>query len=1163
MALVPMKRKRDSDTATSSSTGGDSEPLGAEFDVFLNFRGPDTRFTFTDYLYHSLNGAGIRVFLDDAEIRKGEKIGGELLHAINVSRIYMPIFSRNYASSAWCLRELAHMVDCLRRSTDKVILPIFFDVDPYDVKLRTGLYVDALKRHEDRFSYDEVQRWTEALTEVASIKGWHCKDRGQGELIKLLTDEVSRKLSRGARVVPDHLIGIDDHVQAVMDLLGKDSLDVRFVIIHGMSGVGKTTLAKVVFNQIASQFQGCSFLPDVRELSRQGKIVKLQNRLLSDILKSQSIKVHDTDSGINMIRGRCRHKKVLIVLDNMDKRDQLVKLAEKCDWFGPGSRIIVTTRDIDFLKIYMNNAAIRPKMHHFYEMEEMHNFFAVRLFSRYAFDSDTPPLEYDRITRDIVKITGGLPLALVVIGSSLCNESEEVWDDVLAKLKKMPDKEVQAILKVSYDMLEYEEKEIFLDIACHMAGEKISDAISMWGACDFFPYKAISVLVKKSLIKNMNDDIWMHDQLRDLGRELVRKESIEHPGERSRIWSSTVAMDVIQRKEGTTKIVALKLGGQSQVCDITREDILGLVKLRFLEFDGGNFVGDFQSLLLELRWLSWQNCPSEFQATNFSPSNLVVLKISESDLTNDWGGWSQIMGNCRLKVLHLVSCRRLIKTPNFSKCLTLERLVVKDCERLVEIDPSISMLQSLKHLEINGCNGLRMLKGASTSLNLGTVRQSWPDSLGNLTCLLTLRMEKLELLELPDSIGEIPSLQELSLSDSSVQKLPESIGKLKSLVELNLCRTNIIELPNSIGELKRLKRLLMESCKLGKLPKAIGMLKQLEYLEASDCQFLEGEIPMEIGALSSLEILNLGNTRISEVPSTITQLSQLRDLGLRACDELQQLSKLPTSLESLDISSSSLQRIPDLSNLTNLECLYLSNYSRPRYLNMLHAPPNACEAQDLQWIGRLTKLTNLRLDLLDMAMLPADFSTLTELHNLELPGFTSQFLERIPPNIEGLRFFDLESTHGWSCLHTFKYLHRIDVCRSRLTEIPLDVLGQLEGLSQLHILDCQFLERLSHMQSLKRLWFLGVTNCPRLIEVQGLEQSESVEHILISSCPSLKELPDLSSLQNLETLHISRCASLESLPVLANMETCRITVVSCRMLPRIICPFSAFGSGRL
>ncbi|XP_048131269.1 disease resistance protein L6-like [Rhodamnia argentea] len=551
-----------------------------------------------------------------------------------------------------------------------------------------------------------------------------------------------------------------------MYMLGKDSLDVRFVIIHGMGGIGKTTLANIVFNQIASQFDGCSFLSDIRELSQRGKIVKLQKRLLSDILNFKSIEVHDTDFGINMIRGRCRHKKVLIVLDNLDKRDQLVMLAEKCEWFGPGSRIIVTTRDSS---IFTNNASIHPKEYHFYEMEEMHHSFAIQLFSRHAFKSDAPPREYDKITREIVKIIGGLPLSLKVIGSSLYRKRDEVWHQVLAKLKKTPHKEVREVLKVSYDMLDYEQKEIFLDIACHMAGERIGDAIAMWWACQFYPNVNIPVLIINSLMKMENDHIWMHDQFRDFGRELVRSESFKHPGERSRIWCTTVAMDVIRKKQGTKEIVALKLGGQSQVCNISSEDISRLVNLRFLELDGGNFVGDFQNLLFELKWLSWQNCPSEFQATNFSPSYLVVLKISESDITNDWGGWSQIMGEGRLKALHLVSCRRLIKTPSFSTCSTLERLVVKDCDRLVEIDPSITMLQHLKHLEINGCNGLRVLKGAPTTLNLGTVRQSWPDSLGHLKRLSTLRMEKLELLEHPNSIGDIFGLQELSLSDSFVE----------------------------------------------------------------------------------------------------------------------------------------------------------------------------------------------------------------------------------------------------------------------------------------------------------------------------------------------------------------------------------------------------------
>ncbi|KAL3735306.1 hypothetical protein ACJRO7_024439 [Eucalyptus globulus] len=175
-----MKRKRDSqDTVTLSACVNDSDSsLGAEFEVFLSFRGPDTRLNFTDCLYHSLVGAGIRVFRDNEEIRKGEQIGGELLNAIKSSKIYVPIFSRNYASSAWCLRELTQMVECSSKVNDKVILPIFYDVNPDDVKLKTQLYLDALEKHEEKFGIYDVQQWKEALTEVARIKGWGLKDKG-------------------------------------------------------------------------------------------------------------------------------------------------------------------------------------------------------------------------------------------------------------------------------------------------------------------------------------------------------------------------------------------------------------------------------------------------------------------------------------------------------------------------------------------------------------------------------------------------------------------------------------------------------------------------------------------------------------------------------------------------------------------------------------------------------------------------------------------------------------------------------------------------------------------------------------------------------------------------------------------------------------------------
>ncbi|KAF8035670.1 hypothetical protein BT93_C1641 [Corymbia citriodora subsp. variegata] len=153
---------------------------GGEYQVFLSFRGSDTRHGFTDCLYHALVGAGIHVFRDDDELRVGEVIGGELLRAIDDSILYIPIFSQSYATSKWCLRELARIVentDASSRSEGikKKILPIFLGVEPDDVKLKTSLYRGALLEHEKKVP-DEVEAWRKALLQLIPIltgKGWN------------------------------------------------------------------------------------------------------------------------------------------------------------------------------------------------------------------------------------------------------------------------------------------------------------------------------------------------------------------------------------------------------------------------------------------------------------------------------------------------------------------------------------------------------------------------------------------------------------------------------------------------------------------------------------------------------------------------------------------------------------------------------------------------------------------------------------------------------------------------------------------------------------------------------------------------------------------------------------------------------------------------------
>lgn len=147
------------------------------YDVFLNFRGKDTRNSFTGNLYNSLqNQRGIQTFMDDEEIQKGEEITPTLLQAIEESRIFIAIFSPNYASSTFCLTELVTILEC-SMSQGRLFLPVFYDVDPSQIRNLTGTYAEAFKKHEERFGddKDKMQKWRDALHQAANMSGWHFK----------------------------------------------------------------------------------------------------------------------------------------------------------------------------------------------------------------------------------------------------------------------------------------------------------------------------------------------------------------------------------------------------------------------------------------------------------------------------------------------------------------------------------------------------------------------------------------------------------------------------------------------------------------------------------------------------------------------------------------------------------------------------------------------------------------------------------------------------------------------------------------------------------------------------------------------------------------------------------------------------------------------------
>ncbi|XP_016649727.1 PREDICTED: toll/interleukin-1 receptor-like protein [Prunus mume] len=173
MALV---RAADPQTSSVSSTSG-----YYRYHVFLSFRGQDTRKTFTDHLYTALVNAGFRTFRDYDEVERGEGIKPELQKAIKHSRTSVIVFSKDYASSRWCLDELVMILERKRKtSDDHVVLPVFYDVYPSHVKKQTGSLAKAFARHQKTQPLPKVKAWREALAEVADLAGMVLQNQAHG-----------------------------------------------------------------------------------------------------------------------------------------------------------------------------------------------------------------------------------------------------------------------------------------------------------------------------------------------------------------------------------------------------------------------------------------------------------------------------------------------------------------------------------------------------------------------------------------------------------------------------------------------------------------------------------------------------------------------------------------------------------------------------------------------------------------------------------------------------------------------------------------------------------------------------------------------------------------------------------------------------------------------
>ncbi|CAN1264438.1 Disease resistance protein L6 [Linum perenne] len=1125
----PSQSESPVENQPSTASTSSNSALPVEYEVFLSFRGPDVRANFADVLYKFLDRFKIRTFLDNEELPKGETIAPSLEKAIKESKVYVPILSQDYASSKWCLQELALMVKCCKQGDDRIILPIFYMMEPRDVRHQEGSYKKAFQLHSKKYDAETIKEWKEALKEVGEMKGWSVKESDrQGVIVDEVYSKVRSHLMRSYKLVTEDLVGIDSHVQQVTTLLSLESGSVKIVGIHAMGGMGKTTIAKAVYDQLYSQFDRFCFVEDAREiLSKSDGVVTLQNKIISSILITD-YKVKDASEGLRVINDRVCKYKVLVVLDDVNDLFEFDQTLGKLDNFSHESRFIFTTRDKRVLQILQGCM--------FYEPAEMKSDHALQLFSKHAFGTNVPPTDYATLSLEFVQVATGLPLALKVIGSLLFRREREFWAAKLMELKDIPPTRLQERLKLSYNELSDNEKQIFLDIACFFIDREKDFPFYMWSDCKFYPESGINTLLLRSLIRfNERNEFWMHDHIRDLGRKIVREEDSQRSWKRSRIWSNEDALDILRNGQGSDRVEVLRVDVEDENFELTDKEFKKLSRLRYLEVCYGRFIGDFNGVLPNLRWLRLNGCT--LIPNDLNMKKLVILEMIYCPVEDEWRGWSGIKVASNLKAIHLQHCDSIITAPDLSQCRNLEWIDLHDCLRMSGEIHIGNLLNNLKLLSFSETNTTKLTGDIGALQNLqvfhaGNLREFRRDNgklfspeiiLGDLIMLQTLKIPyALNLINL-DGLESLSHLKTLNLEDCLVlEKLPISLfpdlsalANLKTL-DIRGCTglTEVLVIPR----LESLTKLHMSGCSSVEEFMGIKNLGLLEDLKMSNCTLIT-KLP-DLSALTNLETLDISRcTGLTEVMG-FGRLENLKTLEISGCTGLTEVMEFGRleSLTELNMSGcSSVEELPDLSGLRNVVMLDIS----------------------------ITKLP--------------DLSVLANLKTLDISGCVQlaevSGIERLG-SLKRLNMSDCSSVEELPDLSCLLNIVSLDI--SKCNQLK-EVMGikSLELLEDLVMTNCTSIKKLPDLSGCKKLWCLNISGCVQLAEVSGIERLESLKYLNMSGCSSVEELPDLSGLGKIESLDISECNQLKEVTGIESLELLEYLVMtnctSIEKLPDLSC----------
>ncbi|XP_068322753.1 disease resistance protein TAO1-like [Pyrus communis] len=1059
----------------------DIPPLREKYDVFISFRGEDTRKNFTSHLHAALRGKKIETYMD-YRLERGDEIAPALREAIEKSRLSVIIFSKNYASSTWCLIELVHILKC-KKKNGQMVVPIFYDISPSEVRKQEGSYAGAFAELENRFKdrMDKVIEWKAALVEATGLSGFDYSNKKgtEADFIKEVVEDISTKLKRETLCDLKGMVVIESRIEQVESLLStNDWKGVCTVGIWGMGGIGKTTLAKAVFNRLSSKFEASCLLNNVREKAEQTDgVVQLQKTLLREILKEEDLSIDKKN-----VKERLGRTKVLIVFDDVSDWRQIKDLAGDYD---NGSRIIVTSKDWGVLKKAVSDEK------YIYEVQKIKTDDALRLFQLHAFKDNSPREEYTELSERVVQYAGGIPLALEVLGSLFFErESKHEWEEAWSTLRNYPNEEIQNTLRVSYNRLPRSAREVFLDIACFYKGERREHVEKMvdfgqghGGSC---AADGITVLRNRSLISIASEwgTIDMHDLVQEMGWSIVREQCIEEPGRRSRLFTNEDIYHVLKNNTGTEKVQAINcpLGSRIEEQNLDRADFKKMYNMRLLKT---GFWRSVKTLFLpnSLRYLNWLGYHLKSLPPEFSAENLVELHMPFSKVTQLWDGGQNPMN---LKVIDLSKGNCLTALPNLLGSPNIEHMDLSGCGSLVEIPQHFKNLDKLTRLNLSCCKSLEYLPEMPDNIvymnlcgceSLVEIHQHFKN-LDKLTCLNLSRCNSLEYLpEMPDNIEDMNLF-----GCGSLVEIPQHFKNLDKLTHLNLSWCRGLEyLPEMLDNIEDMDLSGCES--LVEIHQHFKNLDKLTRLNLSQCKSLEylPEMP------DNIEFLNLRYTGIKELPSSVWSHERISSLDIAHCEKLKELPsntcklkvsgafslngctslekfwELPGGIGKLDLSHTRIEVLPT----SSMRCLLcLTKLELWNSMNIASLLPRICELKSLE-----------KLDLSRCSELEVVPSSIYELTNIKTLSFShcrklQKFCE--PTGSVGFLSLEVLNLHGSGILEIPEgvicstSLRVLDLELTKIQSIPLSI-KQVSQLSRLCLSWCKSLRSLPELPMVRRL----------------------------------------------------------------------------------------------